>query len=176
MKANLIVPACLLASATPLTAGDSPDCFIEVGKLVAPAGIGELGGAIRQLDAALRPQVEDIKRIKDELDAVQQRQQRAMTDDGGDIDLVKLDQERQQLAADLEEKHDRLKADYAAQQAAIVGPVQARVAQRAQAFGTERGCAELKMARAPELAALQSASARDVTGEFVAWYGAGDAQ
>lgn len=172
MNARPIAAGCMLAVSAPLAAGDGSPCFIEVRKLVAapPAGIDELGGAIRRLDAALRPQVEEIKRIKRELAELEQRQQRAMTDEGSDIDLVELGEERQRLTTDLEARHVKLKADYRAQQEALVGPVQARVAERAQMFGTERGCSKIEMAREPDLAALQSAGARDVTGDFVAWY------
>ena len=35
---------------------------------------------------------------------------------------------------------------------------------------TNAACAEVKMARTPELPALTAAGARNVTGEFVAWY------
>ena len=172
MNARLIATGCMVAVSAPLAAGDGAPCFIEVRKLVAapPAGIDELGGAIRQLDAALRPQVEEIKRIKGELAALDERQQRAMTDEGEDANLIEIGEERQRLTADLDARHAKLKADYAAQQQALVGPVQARVAERAQTFGTERGCSKIEMAREPDLAALQSAGARDVTGDFVAWY------
>lgn len=172
MRAGIIAAGCALAVATPLAAGDGSPCFIEVRKLVAapPAGIDELGGAIRQLDAALRPQVEEIKRIKSELAALEQRQQQAMSEEGADIDLIELGEQRRRLTTDLEARHAKLKADYRAQQEALVGPVQARVAERAQTFGTERGCTKIEMAREPDLATLESAGARDVTGEFVAWY------
>ena len=58
----------------------------------------------------------------------------------------------------------------AEQQRALVGPVQTRVSERAQVFATQRGCAELKMARTPDLAALTSAGSQNVTSEFVTWY------
>ena len=70
----------------------------------------------------------------------------------------------------LGEKQAQLKLDYAAQQQALLGPVQARISRGAQAFQATSGCAEVKMARAPDLAALTAAGARDVTGDFVAWY------
>ena len=72
--------------------------------------------------------------------------------------------------AELETKQNQLKLDYAEQQRALVGPVQARVSERAQAFATVQGCGQLKMARAPDLAALTTAGSRNVTGEFVTWY------
>ena len=66
----MIAAGCALAAASaPLAAQEGARCFIEVRKLVTtpPAGIDELGGAIRRLDAALRPQVEEIKRLKREV-------------------------------------------------------------------------------------------------------------
>lgn len=172
MKAGAIAAACALTISAPLAADGGARCFIEVGKLVAPppAGVGELTAAIRQLDDALRPQVDEIKQLKTDLAALDRRQQAALTSDG-DEDLVALDEERKRLDADLEAKHAALKADFAERQKTIVGPVQARIARTAQAFGTERGCSKLEMARAPDLAALSDAGARDLTGEFVAWYG-----
>jgi hypothetical protein len=40
------------------------------------------------------------------------------------------------------------------------------------AFGTQRGCGSVKMARSADLANLRTAGAQDLTGEFVAWYAA----
>lgn len=176
MKLRLVAGgAVMIALAASAQAQGAASCFIEVQKLVAPppAGVAELHGAIGQLDATLRPQVEEIKRLKDEIERLDQRQQRAMAGDDDDVDLAALDAQRRELAADMETKHATLREDYARQQAALVGPVQTRLARAAQAFGNERGCSDLKMARAPDLAALQAGGARDLTGDFVAWYGEG---
>jgi Skp family chaperone for outer membrane proteins len=175
MTRYAIAMAALAALSAPASAQEDARCFIEVRKLMAapPGGLADLRGAIAQLDEALRPQVGAIKQLRGDLDSLQQRQQRAMTDEDSNEDLVALDAERQRLAADLEAKQAQLKIDYAARQQAIVGPVQARVGERAQAFAAERGCADIKLARTPELAALQTGGALDVTGEFVAWYGGG---
>jgi hypothetical protein len=50
-------------------AARGPACYVEVAKLMAepPAGIGELGAAIRELDVKLRPQVEEINALKAEI-------------------------------------------------------------------------------------------------------------
>lgn len=173
MDTRFAVAAAMLAAlGAPAAAQESARCFIEVQKLLAapPAGISDLHGAIGELDAVLRPQVEEITRLKAELERLDRRQRVAMTDEDSDIDLAALDAERGQLNASFEAKQARLKEDYTERQKALVGPVQTRVAERAQAFGTERGCKEIKMARGPDLAALQSDGARDITGDFVAWY------
>lgn len=147
-------------------------CFLEVSRLLAdpPTGVGDLGAAIRQLDAALRPQVEAINKLRSELLALQQRQQRALEGEESEADLVALQEEAQRLGAELDARQAQLKLDYAARHKALVGPVQTRVGERAQAFAAERGCAEIRMARQPDLGALRAAAAQDVTGEFVAWY------
>jgi Skp family chaperone for outer membrane proteins len=170
-----------LALAMGTTAGSAQDapapvaaaCFIEVQKLMGepPEGVGDLGAAIRRLDETLRPQVEEIKRLRAELERIEQRQGRAMQADENDTtDFAALQDEASKIAADLESRQGQLKLDYAAQQQAIVGPVQTLVSQRAQVFGAERGCSEIKMARTPDLAALQAAGAQNVTGDFVGWY------
>jgi len=160
-------------------------CYIEVQKLLGepPTGIGELGAAIRQLDTALRPQVEEINGIKAQIARLEQRQavpaanaQEAFEAEEEITPAATLPaddptaEEITRLETQLKGKQDQLKLDYAAQQRALVGPVQTRVSQRAQAFATERGCTELKMARAPDLAGLASAGSKDMTGDFVAWY------
>lgn len=168
-------------------AAPPPSCFIEVQKLFGepPSGIGELGAAIRTLDSQLRPQVEAINAVKAQIARLEQRQeqpaanaQEAMFD--GDERAAsapaapqaddRTAQELIRLEADLKAKQDQLKLDYTAQQQALVGPVQARVNRGAQFFASNSGCAEVKMARAPELAGLTAAGARNVTGEFVTWY------
>ncbi|HYD23759.1 MAG TPA: hypothetical protein VEB68_03110 [Croceibacterium sp.] len=150
-------------------------CYIELGRLMAdpPSGVGELGAAIRQLDTTLRPQVEEINRLKLELETLQRQQQRAMQGQDDTVDLVEVQNETQRVAAALEALQAQLQLDYAAQREAIVGPVQARVGERAQAFASARGCAAMKMARAPDLEALRAAAAQDLTGDFVTWYLAG---
>jgi len=166
-------------------------CYVEVTKLMAepPTGIGDLGAAIRELDVKLRPQVEEVNALKAEIARLEARQsegQGAQTGGGGATEgfgdeaprpaaeaAPAIDPTAQRLEraqAELEAKQNQLKLDYAEQQRALVGPVQARVSERAQAFATERGCGELKMARAPDLAALTTAGSQNVTGEFVTWY------
>jgi Skp family chaperone for outer membrane proteins len=179
--------AALPCSAMAQEAPAPASCYVEVAKLMAepPTGIGDLGAAIRELDVKLRPQVEEVNALKAQIARIEQRQAEATTrtEDAsfeGDarpqlpvVTLVTQDpdaEELQRLQTELQTKQDKLKLDYAEQQRALVGPVQTRVSERAQVFATQRGCAELKMARAPDLAALTSAGAQNVTGEFVTWY------
>ncbi|OYW44022.1 MAG: hypothetical protein B7Z08_04015 [Sphingomonadales bacterium 32-68-7] len=169
-------------------------CYIELQKLMSENGIADLGTAIRELDTRLRPQVEEVGRLKRLVETLEGQQQQAMgttpvTD--GDIsrslrtvampvtaseqaqeprELAHLTMDLRRANADLQAKRDALKLAYTEQMRAIVGPVQAQIGERAQAFGTERGCRGLKMARLPEVAGLQSAGARDITGDFVSWY------
>ena len=185
-----LLPASALAQDAPAAAPAGASCYVEVTKLMGepPAGIGDLGAAIRELDVKLRPQVEEVNALKAEIARLEARQsegQGAQTGGGGATEgfgdeaprpaaeaAPAIDPTAQRLEraqAELEAKQNQLKLDYAAQQRALVGPVQARVSERAQAFATQRGC-ELKMARPPDLAALASAGSQDVTGEFVAWY------
>jgi hypothetical protein len=160
-------------------------CYVEVAKLMAdpPTGIGELGAAIRELDVKLRPQVEAVNALKAQIARIEQRQAAPAAGGADDasfegesraqLPVVTPDrdaEELQQLQTELQAKQDQLKLDYAEQQRALVGPVQTRVSERAQAFATQHGCAELKMARAPDLAALTTAGSQNVTGEFVTWY------
>jgi hypothetical protein len=152
-----------------------------------PAGIGELGAAIQALDAALRPKVVEINTLKAQLARLEQREVTAAPstsieaafaedDDAGAPAPSAADErtsaEITRVQADIDAKQAQLKLDYAAQQQAIVGPVQARINRGAQAFVPNSGCAEVKMARAAEIAALTTAGARNVTGEFIAWYAA----
>lgn len=165
----------------------SAACYIEVARLMAdpPRGIGDLGAAIRRLDETLRPQVEEIKRLKEEIARLEQRQAggvrllnapaEAFGEPPREADEPNLDRVRERMAettAELDAKQAQLKRDFAVQHAALVGPVQTRVAERAQAFGAERGCGELKMARKADLDALRTAAAQDVSAEFIAWYAA----
>jgi Skp family chaperone for outer membrane proteins len=161
-------------------------CFIEVSKLMAepPAGVADLGAALRELDTRLRPQVEEIHELKAQIARLEQRQTEAGTGteavgfegegEGSPVALpITSDptaEEIQRVQAELDAKQAQLKLDYVAQQTAIVGPVQARLSQGAQTYGTEQGCSEIRMARAPDLAALTAGGARDLTGGFVAWY------
>jgi Skp family chaperone for outer membrane proteins len=176
MQKILIGAAGALAlTATGAAIGQQPGsatCYIEVRRLMAdpPAGVGDLGAAIRQLDVALRPQVEELNKLKADLAAVQQRQQRAAQSEEDTSDLVDLETEARRITAEIDAKQAQLKLDYAAQQQALVAPVQSHVSERAQAFSSERGCGQMKMARQADLPGLQSASAQDVTGDFVAWY------
>jgi small-conductance mechanosensitive channel len=190
LLAAVFVLAAIPGSAAAQPAPAAASCYVEVAKLMAdpPTGIGDLGTAIRELDTKLRPQVEAVNALKAQIARIEQRQAEAAGagggDDGGEAGFgddggaalppaVTADpdaEELQRLQAELQVKQDQLKADYAAQQQALVGPVQTRVSERAQAFATQRGCAELKMARAPDLAALATAGSQNVTGEFVSWY------
>jgi Skp family chaperone for outer membrane proteins len=180
MKSNVVAglvvtSGAVLAFAAPAAQAQnaSATCYVQVGTLMAdpPQGVGELGAAIRQLDVALRPQVEEINLLKAELERSQQRQREAMqSEDGGDADLIALQDETRKLRADLDAKQSQLKLDYSAQREALVGPVQTRVSERARAFAAQRGCGEMKMARTADLAGLQAASAQDMTGDFVSWY------
>lgn len=191
MRTILLATGASLVLSTPVWAQDGAPtapadaCYIEIHRLMAepPAGIGELGAAIRELDAALRPQVEEIKVLKAQI-ARLQRQAEAGSQPG--IEQASLDyddtalarpidddsaaDEVMRLQAELGSRQDKLKHDYAAQQAMLVGPVQARISGGAQAFAAGHGCAGVKMARTPDLPALTEAGARNVTGEFVAWY------
>lgn len=198
--AIVILAGVSTAAAAPLAAQDATPppgtCYIELQKLMAepPNGISDLGAAIRELDTRLRPQVEEVSRLRRLVETLEQEQQQAMrtapvTD--GDIsrslrtvampvtagqasqepgELAHLSMDLRRANEDLQAKQAQLKLDYAEQMRTIVGPVQARIGQRAQAFGTERGCRGLRMARVPEVAGLQSAGARDITVEFVSWY------
>lgn len=190
---KILLAAGLLLAAIPSSAAAqgapaAASCYVEVAKLMAdpPAGIGDLGAAIRELDVKLRPQVEEVNDLKAQIARIEQRQaepaggsarggnEAGFEDDGPTLPPpVREDpdaEELQRLQTELQAKQDQLKLDYAEQQQQLVGPVQSRVSERAQAFATERGCAELKMARAPDLAALTTAGSQNVTGEFVNWY------
>ncbi|MEO6153748.1 MAG: hypothetical protein ABIT09_00270 [Croceibacterium sp.] len=76
------------------------------------------------------------------------------------------------LQTDLDAKRAQLKSDYAAQQKALVGPVQERINRGAQTFAASNGCAHLKMARSADLAALATTGSRNVTSDFVTWFAA----
>jgi len=192
--AKTIVGAGLALAALPVAAiaqGGEPaaaagGCYVEVAILLSdpPTGIGELGAAIRELDVRLRPQVDEVNATKALIARIEQRiAARSETSEGvsevafgiGDQPTAPLTEESeteelQRLHAELQDKQTRLEQDYAAQKAALVAPVQARVSQRAEVFAAECGCAGLAMARARDLDALKSAGSRDVTGEFVSWY------
>lgn len=181
-----LVLAAIPSSAAAQGAPAAASCYVEVAKLMAdpPTGIGDIGAAIREIDVKLRPQVEEVNALKAQIARIEQRQAEAASAGGGGEGSfedegpalpppVREDpdaEELQRLQSQLQTKQDQLKLDYAAQQQALVGPVQTRVSERAQTFATERGCVELKMARAPDLAALTSAGSQNVTGEFVSWY------
>ena len=182
------LPASALAQGEPTAAPVKSGCYVEVAKLMAepPAGIGELGAAIRELDARLRPQVEEVNALKAEIARLEARQTQGQGGQAGGEAPESFGDERPAVAAapapdptaerlaqaqtELEAKQNQLKLDYAEQQRTLVGPVQARVSERAQAFAASQACGELKMARAPDLAGLTSAGSRNVTGEFVTWY------
>ena len=194
MRTILLAAGSALAalSATASAQGDAPAapaaaCYIELQRLMAepPTGIGDLGAAIRSLDLALRPQVVEINTLKAQLARLEQREgqapvatslEAAFAEDEGGLQPAlppaddRTAQQIRGFQAEIEAKQAQLKLDYDAQRVAIVGPVQARVGQRVQVFATERGCAQVRMARAPDLEALRTEAAQDVTGEFVTWY------
>ena len=163
-------------------------CYIELRQLMAerPDGIGDLAAAIREIDAALRPQVVEINTLKAQLARLEQREGQtppatsleAAFEEEDDSGLQAAlppadDRTAQQIRGfqtEIAAKQAQLKADYAAQQQALIGPVQARVNRGAQAFAAASGCADLKLARTADVAALTTAGARNVTGDFVAWY------
>jgi len=175
MKKRIVI-ACgagLVAFASPaaLAQNASSPCYLEISKLVSdpPEGVGELGVALHHLDEALRPQVEEIKVLQEQLNRIQERQREAVQAEE-EVDLVALQSDEQRIAADLDTKRSQLQRDYAAQRQLLVAPVQRRVSQRAQAFAAQHGCEDLKMARTSDLAGLQASSARNITSTFVAWY------
>jgi len=191
MRTILLAVGTSLVLSAPVWAQDSapgasaPACYIEVHRLMAdpPAGIGELGAAIRELDSSLRPQVEEIKVLKAQIARLGRQNEspsqpaiEQASFDYGDTTIAApfaddgAADEIMRLQAELGARQDRLKADYSAKQEVLVGPVQARVSLGAQTFAAGSGCAEVKMARKPDVAALATAGARDVTGEFVTWY------
>jgi Skp family chaperone for outer membrane proteins len=162
-------------------------CYIELQRLMAepPSGIGDLGAAIRELDVKLRPQVEEINQLRAQIARLEQRSAEPAAENANEALFEDESPAPQaaplptdnptarqiaELQTQLDAKKAQLKLDYDAQRVAIVGPVQARVGQKVQAFATERGCAQVKMARQPDLEALRTAAAQDVTGDFVAWY------
>ncbi|MBO9518290.1 MAG: hypothetical protein J7493_09500 [Porphyrobacter sp.] len=180
MRLILLVAGCSIAAVSVSAAaqGAAASCYIQVPKLVAapPGGIEELGSAIRKLDEALRPQVEEVNRLKAALDRLQtaNRPQQEVDENGAPVERTASEgpsEEEQHLRAQLSARQDQLKADYTARQAELVGPVQARISQGAQTYGNGRGCAQVKMARTTDLPGLQSAGAQDITAEFVTWYG-----
>jgi len=194
MRTILLAAGAALAalSAAASAQGDAPAapasaCYIEIGKLMAepPAGIGEIAVAIRALETALRPQAVEINALKAQLARLEQREVAATPANSLEAAFAEEDDASQAAApapgdrnaeevtrvqAEIAAKQAKLRADYTAQQAALLGPVQARISRGAQTFAATSGCPELKMARAPDLAALTAAGARNVTGEFVAWY------
>ena len=199
MKAYLVATGCALAAASAsasaqgeapanAAAATAPACYIEIQRLMAeaPEGIGELGAAIRELDVSLRPQVEEINVIKAQIARLERQAEAAQAEAAPPAEPAEFGIEQaslappvredpgadeiQRLHAELGIKQDKLKLDYAAQQQTLVGPVQERVSRGAQSFATTSGCAEVRMARAPDLVVLTAAGARNVTGEFVAWY------
>ena len=192
MRTILLAAGCALAalSATAGAQDASPaapaaNCYIEIQKLFGepPSGIGEFGAALRALDTQLRPQVTEINELKAQIARLERRQaepeatsaQEAFEeDDAPRLPALPADDpnaaELNRLSAQLEAKQAKPKQDYTAQQQALVGPVQTRVSQRAAAFASQRGCAQMKMARAADMAGLASAGATNVTADFVTWY------
>lgn len=152
-----------------MTAGG---CYIQIPKLAAPppGGIAELGAAIRALDTALKPQVDEVNRLRSEVMQLQQRQRTAMQDENSTVDLAKLDEELRARTAELEPRQAALRADYTTRQKELVGPVQDKIGRVAVAYGKQHGCTALKMARASDLAGLAAANARDITDGFLAFY------
>jgi Skp family chaperone for outer membrane proteins len=168
-------------------AAPAPACYVEISKLMAepPAGIGEIAAAIRAIETALRPQATEINALKAQLARLERREVAATPSNSLEAAFAEEDDARPAAApapgdrsseevtriqGEIAAKQTKLRTDYAAQKAALLDPVQARISRGAQAFAAGSGCPELKMARAPDLAALTAAGARNVTGEFVAWY------
>jgi hypothetical protein len=170
-------------------------CYIELQKLMSDTnGVGELSAAVRDLNTRLRPQIEEVGRLKRLVETLQEQQEVAMRDapvTDGDIsrsvrtvatpvalaeqareprELAHLTMDLRRTNAELQSKQMELRAAYSEQMRAIVGPVQTRIGERAQTFGSQRGCSGLKMARMPEVAGLQSSGARNITGDFISWY------
>lgn len=147
-------------------------CYIQIPKLAAPppAGIAELGAAIRALDAALKPQVDEVNRLRGEVMQLLQRQRTAMQDENSTVDLAKLDEDVRARTAELESRLAALRADYATRQTELFGPVQDKIGRVAVAYGKQHGCTALKMARTSDLDALTAAQARDITDGFLAFY------
>lgn len=188
MKTSMVALAATLAAVSaPSLAQSGPAaapnaCYIEVQKLMGagPNGIGDLRAAVAELDTRLHDQVEEVNRLKRLSETLSQQQQQAMqagaaTEDGTPVtespDVSRITQDLRRTNDELRAKQAQLQSDYQTQMAALVGPVQQRVGQRALVFGSQRGCGSLRMARTPDLASLQSSGARDVTLDFVSWYG-----
>src|SRR5690348_1631198 len=74
-------PASAIAQGEPaaVPAPATAACYVEIAKLMAdpPSGIGDLGAAIRELDAKLRPQVEEVNALKAEIARLEARQSEA---------------------------------------------------------------------------------------------------
>jgi Skp family chaperone for outer membrane proteins len=192
MRTILLGAALAALSAAASAQGDTPTapapaCYVEIGKLMAepPAGIGEIAAAIRAIETALRPQAAEINTLKAQLARLEQREVSATPSNSLEAAFAEEGEGAQRPApapgggnaeevtrvqAEIAAKQAKLRTDYAVQKAALLDPVQARISRGAQAFAASSGCPELKMARAPDLAALTAAGARNVTGEFVAWY------
>ena len=185
--AALSATASAQADAPAVAPSPSAGCYIEIQKLFGepPTGIGDLGAAIRALDVQLRPQVTEINELKAQIARLEQREvaaapetsvEAAFEDDDDAAPQAsrqtdnRTAEEIARVQAQLDARQAQLQLDYAAQQRAHLGPVQARISQRAAAFASERGCTQMKMARAPDLEALRTAAAQDVTGDFVTWY------
>lgn len=164
------VPLAAAAQEAPASAG--AQCFIQVPRLVAPppGGIAALGDAIRALDAALKPQVDEVNRLRSQVMQLQQRQQQAAQDEESTVDLVALETELRTASATLEEKQAALRTAYAERQRELVGPVQDKIGKVATAFAQEQGCAAVKMARPADMGGLAEANARDITDAFIFWY------
>jgi hypothetical protein len=192
MRNGMIAVGCLLAAAStvPAWSQSAPaaagaNCYIEVGKLVTSEGIEELNAAVRQIDERLRPQVEQINFLRQEIARVEapavpgvQLASDSATDEFGRprarLSAEGADPlaERLQRRMDLDAMQAQLRLAYAEQMRAVMGPIQQQVGARATAFGTQRGCSALKMARSVDMAGLRNDGARDLTSEFVTWYAA----
>lgn len=190
MRTILLGAALAALPAAALGQGDAPvppACYVEVAKLMAepPAGIGEIAAALRALETALRPQASEINGLKAQLARLEQREAAPAPSNSIEAAFAEDEAPRSvpapgaaagaadevtRLQAEIAAKQARLRTDYAAQKAALLDPVQARISRGAQAFAATSGCAGLKMARAADLAGLSAAGARNVTADFVAWY------
>lgn len=186
LVAATTLAAALSAQAQAQSAAPAAGCYIEVRSLMGPSGLSDLSAAIRALDTALRPQVTEINALRAQIARLEQRDEApaagninsieaAFSDEPAAQPAVALDSQSaeqvRRLRTDLDARQDKLKADYAAQQRALIGPVQEQINRRAQAYATSNGCTALKMARSADLAGLSTSGARNVTLDFVSWYG-----
>jgi len=185
MKAIWVATASLAVLSAPslaqtASAPGANTCYIEISRLMAgQSGIAELRAAVGLVNERLRPQADEVNRLKKVVDGLELQQQQAMqnvqsaNDDSAGTpngEITRINEDLRKANTELNEKQTQLKADYDAQMTALVGPIQQRVSARALAFGAQHHCANLKLAHAPDVAALRSSGAQDLTLDFVSAY------